>query len=43
MKDIYREQKTIDFSVAFGQGREIDKKYYILPLKLIKGTDAQED
>ena len=34
MHDLYREEKPINFSEAFSQGREIDKKYYIVPLKL---------
>ena len=34
MRDIYREEKPINFAAAFSQGREIDKKYYILPLRL---------
>lgn len=33
MHDLYREEKPICFSEAFSQGREIDKKYYIVPLK----------
>lgn len=39
MKDIYREEKSINFAAAFSQGREIDKKYYILPLRLQESMD----
>lgn len=34
MNDLYREEKAINFEEAFSQGREIDKKYYFVPLKL---------
>lgn len=36
MSDLYREEKPIKFEAAFDQGREIDKKYYILPLKRLE-------
>lgn len=33
MRDLYREEKEINFEEAFSKGREIDKKYYFVPLK----------
>ena len=43
MHDLYREEKPIKFEEAFSQGREIDKKYYIVPLRLSKGKREGED
>ena len=40
MSDLYREEKPIKFEAAFDQGREIDKKYYILPLKRLEHTTS---
>jgi hypothetical protein len=34
MRDLYREEKAINFEEAYVRGREIDKKYYFVPLKL---------
>ena len=36
MKDLFKEDKAIDFQKAWYKGREIDKKYYFVPLKLVK-------
>ncbi len=33
MRDLYREERPINFDMAYNQGREIDKKYYIIPLR----------
>ena len=33
MRDLYREEKPINFEMAHSQGREIDKKYYIVPIR----------
>ena len=33
MRDLYREEKPINFKEAFTNGREKDKKYYVVPLK----------
>ena len=35
MNDLYREEKSIDFDKAFIHGREIDKKYYVVPLERV--------
>ncbi len=42
MNDLYREEKSIDFTKAFLKGREIDKKYYIVPLKLAKDSENSD-
>jgi len=34
MRDLYREEKPINFAEAHSSGRELDKKYYLIPLKL---------
>ena len=34
MSDLYREEKPINFSAANQEGREIDKKYFIVPIKM---------
>ena len=45
MKDLFREEKAINFEYSLHKGRESDKKYYIVPLKLdtadeeMKGED----
>lgn len=33
MRDLYRDERPINFEMAYTQGREIDKKYYFIPLK----------
>jgi hypothetical protein len=33
MRDLYREEKNIKFEEAYSEGREKDKKYYIVPLR----------
>jgi hypothetical protein len=34
MRDLYREERPINFEMAYAQGREIDKKYYIVPIRV---------
>jgi hypothetical protein len=34
MRDLYREEKPIKYSEAHTSGRELDKKYYIIPLRM---------
>lgn len=43
MSDLFREEKPVDFMKAWIKGREIDKKYYIVPLRLSDGLDAASD
>jgi hypothetical protein len=33
MRDLYREEKPIEYAEADTAGREMDKKYYIIPLR----------
>ena len=35
MNDLFKEEKTIDFEKAWFKGREVDKKYYIVPLRRV--------
>lgn len=36
VRDLFREQKEVNFNAPFQPGREIDKKYYFVPLRLCK-------
>lgn len=35
MNDLFKEEKTIDFNKIWLKGREVDKKYYIVPLRRV--------
>ena len=43
MNDLYRQEKSIDFRKAFVEGREKDKKYYIVPLKKCFANSLDSD
>jgi len=34
MRDLYREEKPINYAESHSAGRELDKKYYLIPLKM---------
>ena len=42
MRDLYREEKPINFAESHSAGRELDKKYYLIPLKMCQGSNPDE-